>query len=85
MCEATGRGEAQLLARLADSVVLSHVKRWRCVMSRLVPSMPLSCVVLAALSVEWCPHFDRYWHTAAGNPNQTTLVPLSHSGPTTSR
>jgi len=54
-------------------------------MSRLVPSMPLSCVVLAALSVEWCPHFDRYWHTAAGNPNQTTLVPLSHSGPTTSR
>ena len=85
MCEATGRGEGQLLARLAYNVVLSHVKGRRSVMSRLVPSMPLSCVASAALSVEWCPHFGRYCYTAAGNPNSTTLVPFSHSGPTTSR
>jgi len=85
MCEATCRGEGQLLARLADNVVLSQVKGRRSVMSRLVPSMPLSCVASAALSVEWCPHFGRYCYTAAGNPNSTTLVPLRHSGPTTGR
>jgi len=36
-------------------------------------------------SIKCLRHFGRYWYTAAGNPNRMILVPLSHSGPTTSR